>query len=429
MPTQYAHMEVAWFVLFLSCFSVGSLLFCSHFDSVMEGHMEQRAVLKFLVKSGNMPISCWCKLKEVFGQNTMSKGRVRVWHKQFTAGDDRIKDKPKSGCPRSARSEENVRAVQAFLNNNRAVNLQDVAEHVQISVSSAHRMLKKDIKLSKLSPKFVPKVLTQAQKDVQKRACEHNLELLKTEPNLLETIITGDESWVSVYEIPSKNNSSEWLPKGTHRDHPVKALPQRNEHKSMLTLFFDKRGVVHTEFAPRGQRITLETYCKTLKVLKERIRKKRPDLWRRPNRARHGLCPFRLHHDNASSHTVAPTLDLLRDSDIQTLEHPPNSPDLAPCDYFVFPRLKNTLRGIRHPDVPAMQAAVASELKKIPKEEFATAIDALPVRWMKCLKAEGEYFEGRGVQINPEGNHGLVFDEESSESSNEEEESQNPDQD
>ncbi len=201
----------------------------------------------------------------------MSKGRVRVWHKQFRQGDDRIKDKPKSGQPRSARSQDKVRAVQAFLNNNRAVNLQDIAEHVDISVSSAHRMLKKDLKLSKLSPKFVPKELTQAQKDVRKWMCECNLELLKSEPNLLETIITGDESWVSVFKIPSKNNSSEWLPKGIHKNRPLKALPQRNERKSMLTLFFDKRGVVHSEFAPQGQRITSETYCETLKVLKERI--------------------------------------------------------------------------------------------------------------------------------------------------------------
>ncbi len=64
---------------------------------MMEGCVEQRAVLKFLAKSGDTPITCWRKLKDIFGQRMMSKGHVRVWHKQFRQGDDRIKDKPKSG--------------------------------------------------------------------------------------------------------------------------------------------------------------------------------------------------------------------------------------------------------------------------------------------------------------------------------------------
>ncbi len=181
----------------------------------------------------------------------------------------------------------------------------------------------------------------------------------------------------------------------------------------MLTLFFDHQGIVLSEFAAHGQRITSESYCGTLRILKERLRKKRPQFWKLPRGAA-GPRPFWLHHDNASSHTAAPTMDLLRDSQIVTLEHPPNSPDLAPCNYFVFPQLKNALRGVRHANVPKMQAAVNRELCRITKADFAAAIDQLPVRWMKCVAAAGEYFEGRNIQIDPERDHGLVFEEPSS---------------
>ncbi len=187
----------------------------------------------------------------------MSKGRVRVWHKQFRQGEECIKDKPKPGRLRSARSGAKLQAVQQFLQRNRAVSVQDVADHVNISSSSAHRLMK-DLKLSKLSPKFVPKELTQAQKDVRKAMCECHLDSLRADPSFLQRIVTGDESWVSVYEVPTKKQSSEWLPKGTHEGRPLKALPQRNECKSMLTLFFDVNGVVMSEFAPRGARITSE---------------------------------------------------------------------------------------------------------------------------------------------------------------------------
>ncbi len=256
-------------------FSFILLTVCMH---RMEGRQEQRAVLKFLAKSGETPINSWRKLHDVFGDRTMSKGRVRVWHKNFLQGQERIKDGARSGRPRTAHSKDKKRQAGEFLETNRTVNLQDIVEHLDISVTSAHRLLKKDMNLSKLSPKFVPKELTQAQKDVRKGACERNLQRLKDDPTLLECLVTGDESWVSVYEVPTKRQSSQWLPRGTHGDCPQKALPQRSECKSMLTLFFDKKGVVLAEFAPRGQRINSGAYCETIKTLKERLRRKRPEL-------------------------------------------------------------------------------------------------------------------------------------------------------
>ncbi len=82
---------------------------------------------------------------------------------------------------------------------------------------------------------------------------------------------------------------------------------------------------------------------------------------------------------------------------------------MAPSDYFLFPRLKSMFCGFRHESVEDMQEAVKQALREIPEEDFAAAIDSLPVRWMKCVAAEGGYFEGRHVPINPEEDHGLFF--------------------
>ena len=102
---------------------------------------------------------------------------------------------------------------------------------------------------------------------------------------------------------------------------------------------------------------------------------------------------------------------------MEILEHLPNSPDLAPYDFFAFPCLKNALRGIRHANVQDLQAAVHRELKNISVAHFSEAIDQLPVWWMKCVAAAGEYFEGHNIQIDPEGDHQLVFASTSSEES------------
>jgi len=51
---------------------------------------------------------------------------------------------------------------------------------------------------------------------------------------------------------------------------------------------------------------------------------------RRPQTKHHGLL---LHHDNAAAHRAAATQDFLNAERIQQLDHPPYSPDLAPCDF------------------------------------------------------------------------------------------------
>ncbi len=313
---------------------------------------------------------------------------------------------------------DKVQAVDEFLQGNRSATLQEVADEVQISMTSAHRIVKKELKLSKLCLKFVPKELTQEQMNFQKRLCQENIDLLQQDNTLLHKVVMGDESWVSVSELETKQKSSQWLPKGTHAKRPLKALQQRSERKSMLTVFFDRDGVILAEFMPRGENVNAETYCETLKLLKERLRHKRPHLWIRNSPQE--LRPFLLHHDNTSSHTAIPTLALIGESDIDMLAHPPYSPDLVPCNFFLFPCLKNMFRGFRYASLVAMERAVKDGLRNIPPEEFAAAIDTMPICWMKCIKAEGQYFEGRHLQIDPEGDFGLEFHAADSEESEEE---------
>ncbi|CAH2084779.1 unnamed protein product [Euphydryas editha] len=47
-----------------------------------------------------------------------------------------------------------------------------------------------------------------------------------------------------------------------------------------------------------------------------------------------------IHHDNTSSHTAKQTIDYLAKSGVELLGHPPYSTDLAPCDFYLFPKTK-----------------------------------------------------------------------------------------
>jgi len=74
-----------------------------------------------------------------------------------------------------------------------------------------------------------------------------------------------------------------------------------------------------------------------------------------------------LLHDNSPSHNAAIVKKFLANMNIAVLHHPPYSPDLAPADYFLFPKLKLSLKGQHFQTVEEIQCAVTRELNNISK--------------------------------------------------------------
>jgi len=111
----------------------------------------------------------------------------------------------------------------------------------------------------------------------------------------------------------------------------------RSKIKVMLLVFFDSEGIVHHEYARDRQTINKEFYLEVLRRLRESVRQKRPEKWRDGD--------WILHHDNAPAHTSHLVQQFLAKHGTAKLQQPPYSPDLTPCDFFLFPRLKKVLKG------------------------------------------------------------------------------------
>ena len=79
---------------------------------------------------------------------------------------------------------------------------------------------------------------------------------------------------------------------------------------------------------------------------------------------------------------------------IKTVPHPPYSPDLAPCDFWLFPKLKENLRGNRYFTIEDMKEAVTRVLNTLTQEDFQGAFQKLLERYNKVIDVGGEYFEG-----------------------------------
>ena len=79
--------------------------------------------------------------------------------------------------------------------------------------------------------------------------------------------------------------------------------------------------------------------------------------------------------------------------DIKTVHHPPYSPDLAPCDFWLFPKLKEKLRGCHNETIEEMKEAVTKVIDRFTQEDFHGAFQRLLEKYNKCIAAGGDYFE------------------------------------
>ena len=74
---------------------------------------------------------------------------------------------------------------------------------------------------------------------------------------------------------------------------------------------------------------------------------------------------------------------------IKLVAHPPYSPDLAPSDFWLFPKL----RGCRYETIEEMKVAWTKVIDTLTSEDFHGTLQKL-LEWYKCIAAGGDYFEG-----------------------------------
>lgn len=100
-----------------------------------------------------------------------------------------------------------------------------------------------------------------------------------------------------------------------------------------------------------------------------------------------------FHHDNAPAHTSQVVAAKLHDLRFEVLPHPPYSPDLAPSDYFLFPKLKKWLAGLKFTSSDEVIAETNAFCAELDKSHYTEGIKKLASRWSKCIELQGDYVE------------------------------------
>ena len=118
-----------------------------------------------------------------------------------------------------------------------------------------------------------------------------------------------------------------------------KYLQDQDPLKVMSIVAYDFDGVFVTHSVPTGNRVNGAFYSYFLEHhLQPAVPRKYPNLL-----ISHPI----LLHDCARSHIAAHVANLLRTWNWKTLEHPPYSPDMSPCDFDLLAKMKLPLRGVR----------------------------------------------------------------------------------
>jgi len=134
------------------------------------------------------------------------------------------------------------------------------------------------------------------------------------------------------------------------------------QHQDDNDCVFDLDGIVRAaEFVIRNTTVNSEYYKGLLERLRKDVRRKRPEKWTNG---------FILHHDNVPYHTMLLVRQFLSNKNITVSPHPPYSPDLAPLDFWLFPKVKMTMKGKRFESIQDIEAATIAQLKTLTKEDF-----------------------------------------------------------
>ena len=341
--------------------------------------------LRFYIQTrtslGITPKAVHEELVSVYGPKVLTYSTVQKWSKEFREGRMELEDAPRSGRPVSKNNEENIELVRSIIEEDPHSTYDDIEAETELSRGTIENIIHDHLKLRKITSRWVPHEMTPRQKQERVRICRENLDRFLRNSWRLCDIITGDESWFYLRQIGRKTSNSQWV----GEDERPKTIVRRSQHapKMLFSIFFKSTGPLWIHALDRGQTLDQDYYIDyCLGPAIEELIKERPISMTKG---------VKLLHDNARPHVTKNVKNFLQEKEISLLPHPPYSPDLAPCDFWLFDYIKRNLSD--QADDDSLFKAVSKFVLKIPHKEFKKTFDVLLERMQLCIDNKGEYFE------------------------------------
>ena len=261
----------------------------------------------------------------------MNRASVFEWHKIFKEGRESVKDDERCGRSKEIRTPELIGQIKNFMD--RRVCIETISAQFDVSVGTVHTIIREELKTQMICAKFVPRVLREDQKE-RRHDSREMVELINSDPTVLDVLVTCDESWIYCYDPETKRQSSQWKDAGSPR--PKKARQSKSTYKILMIPFFDSTGMIYMHWVPAGQTVNKEYYVEVLREFRKRFHQKRSALIKSVAFPPGQCTNLQLH----------PYHRLLIKMGIKTVPQLPYSPALTPCDFWLSLSSRKNLEAV-----------------------------------------------------------------------------------
>lgn len=321
------------------------------------------------------------ELVEAYKEDALSYRQVARLVSDFKDGRESVEDRPHSGRPVTTFTQVNIDRVRDVLDSNPYATYDEIVEETSICRGIVFKIIHEALKLRKIASRYVPHVLSDDNKKKRVEFCQENLSYYRDGPGRLCDILTCDEVQIYHMQLGRKQSNMSWVGKG---ESPRVIVRRGNfDAKTLFSIFIRTSGPVLVHAVERGDTIDHSYYIENcLSPALMVIREQRPAS---------GTKRIGLLHDNARPHVHSNVRNFLEENGIKLIKHPPYSPDLAPCDFWLFDLIKCQLG--YQPDQKSLVKAVTKIVQDIPLKEYKKTFDKWIERMELCVKNNGDYFE------------------------------------
>ena len=162
--------------------------------------LEELYAIKLCFKLGKNATEMYEMLQTAFLPSCMNRASVFEWHKRFKEGRESVRDDERCGTSKDVRTPELIGQIKNFMDKDRRGSIETISAQFDVSVGTVHIIIREELKMRKICATFVPRVLRE---DLKERCCHDSremVELINSDPAVLDPLVTCDESWIYCYD-------------------------------------------------------------------------------------------------------------------------------------------------------------------------------------------------------------------------------------
>lgn len=293
-------------------------------------------------------------------------------------------NRPTPGPSTSATTPEHVSQVRSEVIRNPRKSIRKIAASTGIKKSTVHVILKKKLKFHPYKQQIVQS-LNESDYPLRESFARTMLERFRT-PQTLGNILFSDEAHFHIDGYVNKQNMRYWSPTNPKERH------QKRLHCQKTTVWcaISASGVIGPYFFDHRETVTAAVYCRMI----DEFLLSQLQLYSGYNNR------TQFQQDGATPHTARVSMEKLRAifpnkliSKYGDIPWPPRSPDLTPCDFFLWGYLKSKVYNNNPRTIEALQENIRYEIQCITPALCRRVIANLRVRLQECNEKNGHHLD------------------------------------